>query len=198
MNSIAAIVLAAGSSSRLGQPKQLLKVRGKSLVGIAVENCLNSGIDRAIVVLGFNNEAVVEVLRDYPVKTLVNQNWEKGMGHSLSFGLNHLTSLWPDIDGLLIQLCDQPFIPESHFVKLIHLFLKGEKSIIASLYKDTFGPPLICDKRYFPELEKLDGDKGAKSIFQKYKEELYLEPCPECAADIDKPEDLELIRKKSG
>ena len=103
------IILAAGSSSRLGQPKQLLEFKGKTLLEIAVEAAQNSQAQSCVLVLGANADLIVEKIDHTKVDRVVNENWEKGMASSMQKGLKYLMEN-SDPDQVILMLSDQPFV----------------------------------------------------------------------------------------
>lgn len=159
---LAIIILAAGTSSRLGKPKQLIKYKGESLLQIAVKKALKLS-NNIFVVLGYEKEKCEEDIKDLNTKIVFNPNYIKGMGTSISCGIRYTR----DFDNTLIMLCDQPLLPDEHFKSLKDFI--DNKTIIASLYKDNQNPtvPAIFPKKYYEKLLILDEDKGAKEILRE-------------------------------
>lgn len=188
---ISAIVLAAGSSSRLGRAKQLLLFKGKSLIQKCIENLFEIGINKPVVVLGARFEEInTHLLRHFPeIQIRKNTAWEKGMAGSLQTGLSGLTA---EYDAILICLSDQPLIPSAHYINMMDSFRKSRKMIVSS-YNDDLGVPAIIPKKYFKEIMNLSGAKGAKYLLRKYKDEALYIPCPEAAYDVDTEEDYRRI-----
>ncbi|QKF82475.1 nucleotidyltransferase family protein [Halarcobacter ebronensis] len=162
--SLAVLILAAGSSNRLGEPKQLLKHEGSSLLELSVKNALNL-TKNVFVVLGHKKKECKEEIKKYSVNTVFNRDYEFGMGTSISFGIKHTK----DFDNTLIMLCDQPFIPLEHFKALIEK--ADSKNIICSLYEHNSkkSVPALFPKEYYEKLEKLDKDFGAKFLLKDNK-----------------------------
>lgn len=182
VDNLAVLILAAGTSSRLGKPKQLVKYKNKSLIKIVVEKALALS-DNVTVILGHNATKIIEEIIDYPIAMAVNPKFQEGIGSSISFGVNEIK----EYEKCLIMLCDQPFIPIEHFEKLINTI--EENSLIASQYGSTQTVPAIFSKRFYKELIKLNGDKGAKSILVKNNAPtILLEKIN--AVDIDTNEDI--------
>jgi len=195
MDNIVVIILAAGSSNRLGQPKQLIKYEGRSFIRLSVENCLGAKLKRVLVVLGSQSNRLAKEINDLPVRKVVNKNWERGIGSSLSFGLKKATRFWPDATGILISLSDQPLVTSMHITELVQLFTDSKKAIVASGYNGSFGPPLIFDRKFVGELSQLSGDKGAKSVLQNYPDEITIVDFPQGSLDVDTIEDLDKLKK---
>lgn len=191
MDEISVLIPAAGASSRLGRPKQLVKTGGKTLVTIAIETCIKAGFSNVNVVLGYEHEKIKKEVSRHPVTIILNNNWKQGIGKSLAVGVQAIIdNSGPKTDGILIYLADQPRITSQHLKALYQAFSKG-KEIVASGYAGTFGPPLIFGKHYFPIFQDLEGDEGAKKIFKDHLDKIYLESFEPARIDIDRVEDME-------
>ncbi len=178
------LILAAGDSSRLGQPKQLIRHQGQSLLR-HVESQLLSCVDALWAVLGFEHHTMQTELQHS--NTLINPNWATGMGSSLALG--SLTA-GQHAEGLLVALCDQPLIPAEHYQKLVQQFRQLPQHIINTQYAATHGVPAIFPQSCYPELHKLRGPHGAQHLF---KNPLYKNQSVSCDAagfDLDTPADL--------
>ena len=190
------IILAAGSSSRLGQPKQLLEFNGKTLLEIAVEAAQNSLADSCVIVLGANADLIVEKIRHTKVDRVVNENWENGMASSMQKGLKYLMEN-SDPDQVILMLSDQPFVNNETLNLLIENKLNTNSEIIACRYKETFGVPVLFTKKYFPELLSLIGNEGAKKLVMAYQDDLHTIDFPQGAIDIDTIEDYQRLKCSS-
>jgi Uncharacterized MobA-related protein len=185
MAKIPVILLAAGSSSRLGQPKQLLPWGDKTLIEHQLSVVLSIGMP-VIVVLGAYSEKIWPVIEHYPITVAVNHHWESGMGSSVACGIVKLLQTEPEASGVLITLVDQPLIPANHYNLLLDAFEPGTDQIIASTSAEAwFGVPVIFDRCYFGELKNLQGEKGAKTLIQKYPTRIKTVTCNEIIQDID-------------
>lgn len=156
---LAVLILAAGTSSRLGEPKQLLNLKGKSLINIAIEKALEL-TSNVTVVLGHKNDEVKKEIENKNINIIINPNYEDGMGNTIAFGVSNIKE-----EKVLIMLCDQPLIPIEHYENLIKLSNENKDKIICSQYKNQHAVPTIFPKKYFEELKKLKGNKGAKQLF---------------------------------
>ena len=186
------LILAAGNSSRLGQPKQLLEFNGNTLLNHTLGQALKVS-SSTIVVTGSKK---IEIERElHPSRTCYNPKWEKGMGSSLNFGLQQLLSTFPDINNCIISVCDQPFINASIFRQLIEKQKFTDRGIVASAYSDTLGIPVLFAKKYFGELLKLSGNEGAKKLLLEFKEDVAEINFEEGATDIDTIADYEQLIK---
>lgn len=166
---IAIVVLAAGASKRMGSPKQLLKWGDGTLIGNAIETVSKLASNELIVVLGAHYELIKNVIQTSPVTILNNENWEKGLGSTIAFAVEYLQNSKSNVDGVLITLCDQPLITADFLNLFISKFQSGKNQILATSYgNDKQGVPVLFDKVYFNDLEKLNSDEGAKEILKKY------------------------------
>jgi len=187
---IGIIILAAGSSSRLGQAKQLVQFRGQTLIERIIETGLTINEEHLVVVLGANAEKIEPLVKKYSVNICHNENWKTGMGSSIAKGMEVLKPSFGKLNAVLILLCDQPFVDTFLLQKIIDTFHTNKKLIIASHYKTTFGVPALFAPSLFPELLKLNGQKGAKKLMLNYKNQLVTVPFPKGHIDVDTQEDL--------
>lgn len=187
------IILAAGESARLGQPKQNLLFKDKTLLQRAVETALASVCERVLVVLGAHGEVIKPTIRQYPVKIIHNTDWPEGMASSIRLGV---TELQKDlkITSVILMLCDQPFVD---IVLLNEIAAAGaENDMVACAYNNTVGVPVLFNWKYFKELQLLKGDEGAKKLLVKYADEVPSIPFAMGSVDIDTIEDYEKLRKR--
>ena len=198
---VAGVILAAGSSSRLGTPKQLLRYRGETLLHRAVRLALETGLHPVHVVLGSNAAAVGEALADLRgrVTPVVNDDWQTGMGSSLARGIASLpapsgtapntgTTTGSSPGAALVLVTDQPRLSHAHLAKIAAAFRTRGAPLVASRYAGgALGVPALFARRYFPELARLTGDRGARSLFTRYRDDLVTVAFPEGDLDIDTP-----------
>ncbi|MDJ0645110.1 MAG: nucleotidyltransferase family protein [Flavobacteriaceae bacterium] len=177
MSKIGILILAAGSSSRMGEPKQLLPYRHTTLLGWAIEQAQASKADEILCVLGARAEEIETAVKGYGVKTIYNRNHKKGLSSSIISGVKELV----DRDALLIMLADQPLVTSYYLNSLIYQYFEHPKNIISSTYGASLGVPAIFPQQYFDQLLDLKGDKGAKSLLN------------ECASDVIKVSGINLI-----
>ena len=185
---LAVVILAAGTSSRLGEiTKQLLVYKNETLLKIAVKKALEISKD-VFVVLGHEKEKCEKELEDFDVNIIINENYKQGMGTTLSLGIEHCK----EFNHTMIILCDQPFIPISHFQALKENI--QNENIIASSYEKNKNSkvPAIFPKKYYDELLKLDADIGAKEILQK-KSCINIQLEKDFSIDIDTLEDIKFL-----
>src|SRR5580698_3225387 len=103
------IILAAGSSSRLGKPKQNLVFQGQTLLQRTIQNAMASVCESVIVILGANAEVVQSTIQNQPIPVIYNPDWTEGMASSIRLGISELKKMLPNIKSVLLMLCDQPF-----------------------------------------------------------------------------------------
>ncbi|MEL7002436.1 MAG: nucleotidyltransferase family protein [Bacteroidota bacterium] len=160
------LILAAGSSSRLGRPKQLLQYEGESLLRRSVKSALKTGID-VCVVTGSNHEDHENEIDDLNVDIVYNSTWNQGMGNSLKIGVTYLLDQNPDLDAVIIMVCDQPKLTTSILQDLISKYEEGN-TLVASQYSDTNGVPALFHKTYFDEMLDIKDQQGAKVLINTY------------------------------
>jgi molybdenum cofactor cytidylyltransferase len=182
------IILAAGNSSRLGQPKQLLAYKETTLLKNTIKEASLLSNTVVIVVTGSNHELIEKELQS-DIKISHNPDWETGMSSSIVNGLQHLLHLYPDIEKCIFAVCDQPLVTASVFTNLIDEQQKTQKGIAASEYASTLGTPVLFDKKYFAELLELKGQEGAKKIINKYLNDTVAVAFEKGSIDIDTEDD---------
>ena len=184
------MLLAAGSSSRLGKAKQLLECQGKTLLQHSMEAALKSNADKVVVVLGANAESLTPTIQQYNIYIAVNTEWSEGIASSIRKGVQVMLQSDPEINNIILMVCDQPFITT---ILLNELMTddKGNKNIVASNYGGTLGTPALFNKIYFPELLSLSNNEGAKKIIQKYSNKVVAIQFSKGDIDIDTMQDYE-------
>ena len=183
-NDLAILILAAGSSSRLGHPKQLVMYYDETLLRRSANQALELS-PNVFVVLGHEYKACLSALEGLHVNVLYHENYAKGMGSSIAFGISHTTSF----EHTLIMLCDQPLIPLEHYRALLNVTCKD--CMVASSYqpKERLAVPAIFSKRYYASLMQLDGDKGAQMLLSDVSC-IHVALKQEFTVDIDTQEDI--------
>ena len=189
MSNIGAVILAAGESSRLGQPKQLVQFRGKSLVRRVADAATEAGCSPITIVLGSDSKKIEDELAG--VAIVKNENWRAGIGTSIRVGVQNLLSQASNLEAIVLLVCDQPFVDARVIKGLVELRQKANKSIVASAYSGTLGVPALFDGSCFQELLALGNDTGAKSIILSKRERVAEFRFPEGTIDIDTTADLE-------
>lgn len=181
------ILLAAGSASRMGSPKQLLDYHGKPLVRHAAEVALASGCAKVVVVVGADAAQVSGALNDLPVEFIDNPRWKEGMGTSIHAGVQAVEAL--GLPGAILALADQPLITPEILCNLADEHQRTGKPIVTSQYAGTVGVPVYFAKSHFAPLLALAPDHGCKSVILKHADCSLRIDCPEAEADIDTPAD---------
>jgi molybdenum cofactor cytidylyltransferase len=186
---IAALVLAAGSSSRLGQCKQLLQLRGETLIHRVARQALSCCPGSVICVLGAEHAAVAAAVEDLAVQTCLNQDWKSGMASSLRSGIAAL----PDtVAGVMVLVCDQHRIEAIDLKRLLTAW--SADSIVAAFYGSALGVPAIFPRRLFGQLSELQGDQGARNLLRSGTEIPAAVEMPAAGFDLDTPADLPAFR----
>ncbi|HEY9659475.1 MAG TPA: nucleotidyltransferase family protein [Allocoleopsis sp.] len=190
-SAIGTIILAAGASTRLGTPKQLLHYRGQSLLRHTAEVAIDSGCHPVVVVLGSQAERLEAEVEQLPVSVVKNNHWAKGMSSSIQTGLAVLQSIYPPVKAVVILLCDQPFVSATLVHQLIEGYHRTGKPIVASEYADTVGVPALFSHVLFPVLMMLPADRGARYVIQNRAQAVARVPFSLGEIDIDTPDDYE-------
>ena len=183
------VLLAAGASTRLGQPKQLLMYKGKTLIQHMLHMVSDFQDAEIRVVLGANFDEIIDQIDIAGEKVVFNEDWENGLSTSIKRGLFDLTSNFPDIAGVMFVLCDQPFVDKSLLIKVFEAF-ESEKGIAACSYDGILGTPAMFDKSFFDEILSLKGDKGAGLIIKQHRDKTTIIPFEDGSKDIDTFADL--------
>ena len=171
MSKTAVLILAAGQSKRMGKPKQLLPYKNSNLLLEKINQFQSLEHVQVFVVLGAYFKEIFPLLREKPVKVVLNSNWEEGMGSSLSKGIE-LIKKKEIFDRVLITLADLPLLESSYYEELIELSKSSGKRIIQTEYEETSGVPVVFDKSLYNSLCRLKNEEGAKPLIEKYKKEV--------------------------
>lgn len=196
MSKLAVLILAAGNSSRMGVSKQLLKWKDTNLLQHTI-NTVNAVNSENIVVLGANYSKIRSQIEDKKMCVLCHQNWQKGLGSTISFGINYINNSLPHIDNVLIMLADQPLITADFLNQMIETQKLYQNKIICTLYQnEKLGVPAIFNNSFFEELLQLNNDKGAKNILQNYSDRILSVDGENLISDIDTIEDYEILYRE--
>jgi molybdenum cofactor cytidylyltransferase len=188
---VAAIIVAAGASRRLGQPKQLLVYGGETLIERAIRLANEAGASPVIAVLGAHRQEILTAIPEGAAECVFNDDWEQGISTSIHAGLTALDASAPCTQGALILSCDQPRLAAAHLGALIETFIaQPERSIVASAYANVLGVPAVFPRAAFPHLLAMRGDKGARALLLQPPCNLIALPFSGGEIDIDRPEDL--------
>jgi len=187
------MLLAAGSSSRLGQAKQLLSFKESTLIRqrvTTVNAAFGNEVD-LVVVTGARRKEVMAELKGLSFTEANNEEFDKGMSTSIKAGLDLVSK---QADAVLILLVDQPFVSEKHLTEIKDKWLANHDKVVAAAYSGILGVPVIFPAQYFKRLQELQGDQGARKILSGLSpSEVLSYPLPEASIDIDTLEDLKAI-----
>jgi molybdenum cofactor cytidylyltransferase len=189
--SIGMLILAAGASTRLGKPKQLLQYQGQSFLRHIADVAIASPCQPILVVLGAQAKQLRSEVNDLPVMLVENQDWATGISSSIRVGLEALQTQCQSLDAALITLCDQPLISVQLIQQLVEQYKLTNQRIIASEYAGIVGVPALFSRALFPDLMRLQGDVGAKRLIYQLINEVVPIAFPDGAIDIDTAQDYE-------
>ncbi len=195
MNNIGIILLAAGESKRMGSPKQLLDIDGKSLLRRTAEVALATDCYPVVMVIGANKAQIAPEIIDLPLTVIDNPMWHEGMSSSVKMGMAGLYMTYKDVEAVLMLVCDQPYVSVSLLERMIEVYRTKKPPIVACKYGEEIGVPALFDRKLFDELLTLSGDKGAKPIVMNHLDEAYLVTFEAGSIDLDTPEDYEAFQK---
>lgn len=182
------VLLAAGMSNRLGRPKQLLTYQGDYLLNHAIKVAEKIKEAVTVVIIGAEAESLLNEIKDFNVKVVVNQQFREGMASSIRCGVQYIQHHYNEIENIIMMVCDQPYVNTAHLLKLIACHRSTEAKIVASTYNERKGVPALFNKQVFPELLTLEGDVGAKELIKKYDSEAATVFLPLGEIDIDTEE----------
>jgi molybdenum cofactor cytidylyltransferase len=191
MQSVGAVILAAGGSSRFGSAKQLAQFRGKSFVRQTADIAQQAGCSPVVLVTGSN---AAKVSNQVTTPAVENKNWREGIGSSIRLGVEYLMGLKPDVSAIVFLVCDQPLLHADVISKLVALHRESGKEIVASRYADTLGVPALFGHTVFRELLSLSGENGAKKIILENCNRVTEVPFPQGNLDIDTPADYRHLK----
>jgi len=186
------IILAAGSSSRMTNAKQLLQYKGQSLIRTIADLSLQLSLNQTYCVTGSLTTSIHNELDLLDIEYIHNPYYKEGMGKSLSVAIEHIISLH-DPDAVLVMLSDQPLIPLSHYQNILKKAAHNQSTIITTQYNDSYGAPTLFTKTVFSDLLSLSATSGAKSIIAKHIDETAFIKCKAAGFDVDTDEDYERL-----
>jgi molybdenum cofactor cytidylyltransferase len=172
----------------MGRPKQLLRVRGTSLLRHAIAAAIGGGCDPVVVVIGANAQLVRPELQGLDVREVINARWQDGMSSSIARGVDTLAE--SDLDAIVVMVCDQPHVTPEVISSLAAAHRATRKAVVASTYGGSFGAPALFSRTLFAELAALSGANGAKQVIARHQHETHFVSFPEGAIDVDTPEDF--------
>ena len=188
------VILAAGSSSRLGFPKQNFEVNDKSLLQNVIQEAQKTSVPEIVVVLGANAETIQAKTNFGETNFVINPNWQSGLSSSIICGLDYLLEKEPNLDYVVFLVCDQPYLKASNIQAIVEEFYLNHQPIVASDYEGIQGTPALFTSCFFGEIRKLKGDRGAMSIIKNYTEKVALVPFQDGIFDVDTAADIEKLK----
>lgn len=194
MGNIGAVVLAAGSSSRFGKPKQLLEFQGEMLVQRIVRSAQESGCSPVVVVTGEAHKPVTAAVTDFHSLVIRNENWARGIGSSIRVGVEQLTAY--DLKAMVLLACDQPAVDRHLISALIQEHERSGLPIVASYYANSPGIPSLFHRSLFDELLRLPDERGAKMLIQENRTRVARLDFPSGIFDLDTPGDFQAWQKR--
>ena len=196
MNPVAAVIIAAGSSSRLGQPKQLVVFNGETLLQRSIRIARQAGATPVFVVLGAHREQIDSAVDFSDASVVVNERWEEGMASSIRIAIKSLQEQAPFAMGVLLMICDQPAVTLEHLQHMLTAFGKDNSVAIASVYAGKRGIPAIFSRDAFADLLALRGDRGARGLLSDPNRKVIEVALENGDLDIDLPSDLARLRSQ--
>ena len=189
---VAGVILAAGTSSRMGKNKLFLTLAGSTVLRRSVETALAAGLEPVLVVLGHESERARAELEGLACRPVLNAGYARGMNTSLSAGIAAVPA---DASAAVVLLGDMPLVTAEMIRELLDRWRGSQAPLGISLYGDVVAPPILYGRALFPELRALDGEAGGKSVIERHRGEAFELKRPAAAlGDLDVPADFERAR----
>lgn len=189
---VAGVVLAAGSSSRMGSNKLLLELAGETLLRRSARRALAAGLDPVLVVLGHDAERAGSELSGLSCRAVVNADHARGMNTSLGVGLGAVPG---EAVAAVVALADMPLVTADMLAELVRRYRASTAPLVVSDYGGTVAPPVLYDRALFRELQGLEGDGCGRRAVERHRGEALAVPWPaEALVDLDEPADYERVR----
>lgn len=192
-SAVALILLAAGASTRMGRPKQLLPIGGQPLLRAVAEAALAAPVAPVVVVLGAHANTVSSCLDGLAVHRAFNPHWATGMASSIRCGIAAVEQIAPDSPAVIMALADQPGLSATHLANLLATRQRTRRTIVATEHDGVLQPPACFDRTHFAVLQQLTGDAGARHLFKHHAQEVATVPLA-THPDLDTPADYERLR----
>jgi molybdenum cofactor cytidylyltransferase len=189
---VAAIILAAGGSTRLGRPKQLLDWFGKPFVKQLVDLTKDAKLDPVIVVTGSDREAIERAIKGSEVTIIYNEHWQNGQSSSMQVGVKGLLN--EQVDSFIIFLCDQPQVPVELIERMTAESQRKELDIVATSVQGKICPPTLFKKQCIDGIMSLQGDQGGRALFKNYQTEILEWEDVRLLQDSDTEEDYDKLK----
>lgn len=193
---VAGVILAAGTSSRMGRNKLLLQLGGRSVLRRAVDTALAAGLDPVLVVVGHQREQAESELRDARCKLVANPDYQDGVNTSLRTGIRAVPEGCP---AAVVMLADMPLVTPAMLRTMLEQYRGGRAPLVVSSYEGVDAPPILYDRLLFDELAVLEGEGCGKKVVKRHTEEALRLPWPALAlTDLDLPGDVDRVRAQLG
>lgn len=194
--SIAGVVLAAGTSSRMGRNKLLLELAGQSVLRRAVLTAVDAGLDPVLVVLGHESERARTELAGLPCQVVLNAEYQEGIHSSLRNGIRAVPGVCA---AAVVLLADMPLVEASMIRALVERYRAASALLVVSDYEGVDAPPIVYDRRLFAELGALEGEGCGKRVIKRHSAEAIRVQWPARAlTDLDLPGDVERVKDQLG
>ena len=195
-DAVAGVVLAAGSSTRMGRNKLFFELDGETLLRRVVRRAIDAGLDPAIVVVGHEAERARTELEGLSCTPVDNPDHAKGINRSLRTGISHVPE---HARAAVVMLADMPFVTSDMVAALVARYRESTAPLVISAYGDVNAPPMLYDRALFPELHQMAGEGCGRQVVRRHRHEAVAVSWPTAALqDIDVPEDYERIKAELG
>ena len=191
MSKTGIIILAAGSSSRMGELKQLMMYKNKTLLQHIIGEAINANLDPVICVTGYQSDLIKDSIKGMDVAVVYNRQWPEGMGSGISAGISKV--MLSDVDSVILAVSDQPYVSFELFGTMLEKKEQSGKGIVACSYAGTLGTPVLFSKNYFDWLKSLNGNQGAKNIVKLNLPDVFPVEFEKGIIDIDTKQDYEKL-----
>ncbi|MFT5863370.1 MAG: molybdenum cofactor cytidylyltransferase [Flavobacteriales bacterium] len=189
MKKPALFILAAGASSRMGVPKQLLSFKNNTLLGTVIQHCKAAEVDNIYCILGANAAKIETSHQNLGINFIKNDEYRNGLSSSIRKAIEFILEIDPAIPSILFLLGDQPYITEAHIRKYIKLHKEHPSKVIATAYGKGNGVPALFPNNHFSRLLQLQGDSGAKYLLETFTDKILVQLPQENLTDIDTKEE---------
>lgn len=193
-SAVAAILLAAGASTRMGRNKLFFPLEGETLLRRAVRRAAEAGLAPVIVVLGHEADRARAELAGLPCRPVVNPDYARGINTSVHVGV---AALPPDAQAVIVLLADMPFVTADMLATLVARYRQHGAPLVISDYAGVNAPPMLYDRALFPELAVMEGEGCGRQVVRKHREEAVVVPwTADALADLDVPDDYERVKAR--
>lgn len=186
-NSCVIAVLAAGGSSRMGRPKQLLEWRGTTLIRRAAQTALDAALGPVVIMLGSHAEECLASVADLALDEVIHRAWAEGMGSTVACAAAYVQTHRPGTEALILMSCDQPLVQAADLAALWEAHSTTKALMAAASYDGVLGIPALFAASLLPTLMELDGDRGAAALLRADPRFVTAVPCPSAGTDVDTP-----------